>query len=151
MGEPVERRGRHPDGRREVAEELALAITGDLQEVTALETVTEGKRDRLTILVGTAASREVSEAGVSGSGKSSLVSQAVPALLREHLGSGGAPEPELTGDPETDLLFGDDVDDVRGRVTEAPPGVRRVVVIAASNGASVRSIFAMRLAPSHRW
>lgn len=47
-------------GRREVAEELALAITGDLQEVTALETVAEGKRDRLTILVGTAASREVS-------------------------------------------------------------------------------------------
>ena len=67
--------------------------------------------------------------GISGSGKSSLVSQAVPALLREHLGSGGAPEPELTGDPETDLLLGDDVDDVRGRVTEAPPGVRRVVVI----------------------
>jgi len=67
--------------------------------------------------------------GISGSGKSSLVSQAVPALLREHLGSGGAPEPELTGDPETDLLLGDDVDDIRGRVTEAPPGVRRVVVI----------------------
>ncbi|HIY23330.1 MAG TPA: NUDIX domain-containing protein [Candidatus Brachybacterium merdigallinarum] len=47
-------------GRREVASELSLTITGDLPEVTALETVTEGKRDRLTIHVGTAASREVS-------------------------------------------------------------------------------------------
>lgn len=47
-------------GRREVAEELGLAIRGELEEVSTLETVTEGKRDRLTILIGTAASTEVS-------------------------------------------------------------------------------------------
>lgn len=45
--------------RREVAEELDLAITGELVELTTVETRTEGKRDTLTLLAGTVATDRV--------------------------------------------------------------------------------------------
>ncbi|RLY94040.1 excinuclease ABC subunit UvrA [Kocuria tytonicola] len=68
--------------------------------------------------------------GISGSGKSSLVSQALPVLVRDRLGQRTGESTELTGDPESDLLAADDAaDDVRGEVTSVPDGVRRVVVI----------------------
>ena len=68
--------------------------------------------------------------GISGSGKSSLVSQALPVLVRDRLGQRTGESTELTGDPESDLLAADDAaDDVRGEVTSVPEGVRRVVVI----------------------
>ncbi|MDO4918005.1 excinuclease ABC subunit UvrA [Kocuria sp.] len=68
--------------------------------------------------------------GISGSGKSSLVSQALPVLVRERLGQRAGEPAELTGDPESDLLTADDAaQDVRGEVTSLPEGVRRVVVI----------------------
>ncbi len=68
--------------------------------------------------------------GISGSGKSSLVSQALPVLVRERLGHGGQEDTEITGDPESDLLTADDAaDEVRGHVVSLPGSVRRVVVI----------------------
>ena len=68
--------------------------------------------------------------GISGSGKSSLVSQALPVLVRERLGQRPGEPTEITGDPESDLLVADDAaQDVRGTVTAVPEGVRRVVVI----------------------
>lgn len=45
--------------RREVREELGLGIRGDLAELTTLEARTEGKRDTLTLLSGTADGVEV--------------------------------------------------------------------------------------------
>ncbi|GAB48059.1 excinuclease ABC subunit UvrA [Mobilicoccus pelagius] len=65
--------------------------------------------------------------GISGSGKSSLVSQALPALVRAHLGQGPG-EADVDGDPE-DLLLTGDQGSVRGRVTSGSPAVRRVVTI----------------------
>ncbi|GEC98884.1 UvrABC system protein A [Kocuria varians] len=68
--------------------------------------------------------------GISGSGKSSLVSQALPVLVRERLGHRAPEGTEITGDPEADLLTADDAaDDVRGTVAALPAGVRRVIVI----------------------
>ena len=68
--------------------------------------------------------------GISGSGKSSLVSQARPVLGRGRLGQRTGESQEITGDPESDLLTADDAaEDVRGKVTSVPEGVRRVVVI----------------------
>lgn len=45
--------------RREVREELGLGTTGELAELTTLEARTEGKRDALTLLSGTADGVEV--------------------------------------------------------------------------------------------
>lgn len=45
--------------RREVREELGLGIRGELEELTTLETRTEGKHDTLTLLAGTAATAQV--------------------------------------------------------------------------------------------
>ena len=67
--------------------------------------------------------------GVSGSGKSSLVGQALPTLVREHLGHRSGEEREFGGDAEVDLVLTDDADATRGRVVSAPRGIRRVVVI----------------------
>lgn len=67
--------------------------------------------------------------GISGSGKSSLVSQAVPVLVREHLGQQATAAPEPTAEPETELLLGEDLDIVTGRVRSMPEAIRRVVAI----------------------
>lgn len=66
--------------------------------------------------------------GVSGSGKSSLVSQALPVLLSERLGrTVQAGEDEA---PEGDeLLLSDEPDELGGRVEGDLTGVRRVVSI----------------------
>jgi ADP-ribose pyrophosphatase YjhB (NUDIX family) len=53
------REGPDAAARREVAEELGLQIADALEELTTLETTTEGKRDTLTILAGTAAGTTV--------------------------------------------------------------------------------------------
>ncbi len=64
--------------------------------------------------------------GVSGSGKSSLVSQALPALLSERLGR-GVPIDEA---PEADdLLLADSPDRLEGALDGDLTGVRRVVSI----------------------
>ena len=66
--------------------------------------------------------------GVSGSGKSSLVSQALPALLGERLGR--AHQTEDAAVPEGDeLLLSDEPEELEGTVQGDPSGVRRVVSI----------------------
>ncbi|MFH8283820.1 excinuclease ABC subunit UvrA [Streptomyces antibioticus] len=64
--------------------------------------------------------------GVSGSGKSSLVSQALPALLAEHLGQ-AVPIDEAPEDDE--LLLADSPDRLEGTLEGDLAGVRRVVSI----------------------
>ncbi|MFJ8614159.1 excinuclease ABC subunit A [Streptomyces sp. NPDC093675] len=64
--------------------------------------------------------------GVSGSGKSSLVSQALPALLTEHLGH-AVPIDEAPEDDE--LLLADSPDRLEGTLEGDLAGVRRVVSI----------------------
>ncbi|WP_159667059.1 excinuclease ABC subunit UvrA [Streptomyces mexicanus] len=64
--------------------------------------------------------------GVSGSGKSSLVSQALPALLAEHLGN-AVPVDEAPEDDE--LLLADSPDRLEGAIEGDLAGVRRVVSI----------------------
>ncbi|KHS50960.1 excinuclease ABC subunit UvrA [Brevibacterium linens] len=65
--------------------------------------------------------------GVSGSGKSSLVSQALPVLVGDRLGAGTeASEPEPEGD---DLLLVDESEELAGTVTGDLTGIRRVVSI----------------------
>ena len=53
------REGAAAAARREVHEELALPISGDLDLLTTVETRSEGKRDELTLFTGTAATAEV--------------------------------------------------------------------------------------------
>jgi excinuclease ABC subunit A len=65
--------------------------------------------------------------GVSGSGKSSLVSQALPMLIGGRL---GAPTTTDEPDPEGDeLLLVDESDELSGTVTSDLTGIRRVVSI----------------------
>ena len=65
--------------------------------------------------------------GVSGSGKSSLVSQALPAIVGDRLGtSTTADDPAPEGD---DLLLVDDSEELHGTVTGDLTGIRRVVSI----------------------
>ncbi|MET8631697.1 excinuclease ABC subunit UvrA [Streptomyces sp. NPDC004680] len=64
--------------------------------------------------------------GVSGSGKSSLVSQALPALLTEHLGH-AVPIDEAPEDDE--LLLADSPDRLEGTLEGDLAGVHRVVSI----------------------
>lgn len=65
--------------------------------------------------------------GVSGSGKSSLVSQALPMLVGDRLGA-----PATTDEPEPqgeELLLVDESDELGGTVTGDLTGIRRVVSI----------------------
>ena len=69
--------------------------------------------------------------GVSGSGKSSLVSQALPTLLAEHLGQRPVETEEKSSTPvsDTDLLLASDDDVTAGAVARLDGSLRRVVVI----------------------
>ncbi|MET9327899.1 excinuclease ABC subunit UvrA [Tsukamurella sp. NPDC003166] len=62
--------------------------------------------------------------GISGSGKSSLVSQALPELVGEHLG-----RPVRFDDTDDDDLLAESAAPVAGAVVGDPQGVRRVVSI----------------------
>ena len=65
--------------------------------------------------------------GVSGSGKSSLVSQVLPTLVSEHL---GRPVPADEPAPDDDaLLLADEPDELEGSVDGDLTGIRRVVNI----------------------
>lgn len=65
--------------------------------------------------------------GVSGSGKSSLVSQVLPTLVSEHLGRPiTADEPVPDGD---EMLLSDDSEELKGSVAGELTGIRRVVSI----------------------
>ncbi|WP_062240386.1 excinuclease ABC subunit UvrA [Brevibacterium epidermidis] len=65
--------------------------------------------------------------GVSGSGKSSLVSQALPVLVGDRLGAGTeAIEPAAEAD---DLLLVDESEELAGTVTGDLTGIRRVLSI----------------------
>lgn len=65
--------------------------------------------------------------GVSGSGKSSLVSQVLPTLVSEHLGRPiTADEPVPDGD---EMLLSDDSEELKGSVAGDLTGIRRVVSI----------------------
>ena len=66
----------------------------------------------------------VAVTGVSGSGKSSLVSQALVELLGEHLGH-SRPHEDVDGDP----LSGDSPSPSEGRITEGLSAVRRLVQV----------------------
>jgi excinuclease ABC subunit A len=61
--------------------------------------------------------------GVSGSGKSSLVSQALPELVASHLGQSIAADDE----DETDPLLTTDVTPTSGEITEGMDRIRRLV------------------------
>ena len=70
--------------------------------------------------------------GISGSGKSSLVSQALPTLVSERLGRRGPSTTDPTGqvpDSDTDLLLTGDQGSVHGTVEGDLGGLRRVVSI----------------------
>ena len=67
--------------------------------------------------------------GVSGSGKSSLVSQALPALINAELGRPAAPDANVEPRDDTDLLLTGDQGAVRGRIEGTLGGLRRVVAI----------------------
>lgn len=67
--------------------------------------------------------------GVSGSGKSSLVSQALPALISEALGRSTLPTDTDEHADDTDLLLAGDQGTVSGYVDGGLGGLRRVVVI----------------------
>ncbi|MDT7578334.1 MAG: excinuclease subunit [Pseudonocardiales bacterium] len=70
--------------------------------------------------------------GVSGSGKSSLVSQVLPTLVTERLGRRGASTTDATepaSDSDTDLLLTGDQGSVHGTIEGALGGLRRVVSI----------------------
>lgn len=67
--------------------------------------------------------------GISGSGKSSLVSQALPALVREHLGQGTLADSDPDADDVDHLLLAGDQGVVHGRLPEGVAGLRRVVAI----------------------
>lgn len=65
--------------------------------------------------------------GVSGSGKSSLVSQVVPTLVSEHLGRPiKTDEPVLDGD---EMLLSDESEELKGSVSGDLSEIRRVVSI----------------------
>jgi excinuclease ABC subunit A len=65
--------------------------------------------------------------GVSGSGKSSLVTQALPDLLAGHL---GLPDPEADdAPPAEDLLDAGPPDATQGRITEGAQALRRLVQV----------------------
>ncbi|WP_210603837.1 excinuclease ABC subunit UvrA [Brevibacterium oceani] len=65
--------------------------------------------------------------GVSGSGKSSLVSQVLPVLVGDHLGqSARDDEPEPEGD---ELLLADEPEELEGAVAGDLTGIRRIVSI----------------------
>lgn len=66
--------------------------------------------------------------GISGSGKSSLVSQALPALVRARLGQPSADPSDAPAD-DTDLLLTGDQGSVHGSVGGTLEGIRRVVSI----------------------
>lgn len=66
--------------------------------------------------------------GVSGSGKSSLVSQVLPALVGGRLGRPGVPDDDAPSDGD-DLLFSDESDELHGSVEGDLTGLRRVVSI----------------------
>ena len=85
-------------------------------------------RSLLTGINLTLSERRVAVIGANGSGKSSLVSQALPVLLSERLGrTVQAGEDEA---PEGDeLLLSDEPDELGGRVEGDLTGVRRVVSI----------------------
>lgn len=66
--------------------------------------------------------------GVSGSGKSSLVSQALPALLDERQGRADEAEDADAADGD-ELLLSDEPDELEGEIRGDVNGVRRVVSI----------------------
>lgn len=66
--------------------------------------------------------------GVSGSGKSSLVSQALPGLVNEKLGRTSS-DTVLEPQDETDLLLTGDQGTVHGRIEGSLGGLRRVITI----------------------
>ncbi|MUL45167.1 excinuclease ABC subunit UvrA [Mycobacterium sp. CBMA293] len=66
--------------------------------------------------------------GISGAGKSSLVSQALPTLVAEHLGAPVAGATDDTSDDD-DLLLAGDSAPVDGKIVGTIGGLRRVVSI----------------------
>ncbi|MUL63524.1 excinuclease ABC subunit A [Mycobacterium sp. CBMA 234] len=66
--------------------------------------------------------------GISGAGKSSLVSQALPTLVAEHLGAPVSGATDDTSD-EDDLLLAGDSAPVDGKIVGTIGGLRRVVSI----------------------
>ncbi|MCU4297237.1 excinuclease ABC subunit UvrA [Brevibacterium permense] len=65
--------------------------------------------------------------GVSGSGKSSLVSQVLPALVGDQLGTSTTADEPASDDDE--LLLTDEPEELEGTVTGELTGIRRVVSI----------------------
>lgn len=108
-------------GRRGLAPRTPRAATGWL----TLEQITRNNLRDVSVSIPLGAFTAVT--GVSGSGKSSLVSQVLPALLGDHL---GRPVDLADSAPESDdLLLADGPELLEGTVSGDLRGVRRVVNI----------------------
>lgn len=90
-----------------------------------LEHVTRNNLKDVTVTLPTGALTAVT--GVSGSGKSSLVSQVLPALVGEQLGR--PPLVDVEAPESEDLLLSDESDELDGAVAGDLAGIRRVVSI----------------------
>jgi excinuclease ABC subunit A len=110
--------GRHLFGRQALPERVPRTPVGWLR----LEGVTRNNLRGLDVSFPLGAFTSVT--GVSGSGKSSLVSQALVELVAGHLGRGAAAEDELV-----DELERDDIIPTEGRIVSGVEGVRRLVVV----------------------
>lgn len=90
-----------------------------------LENIRRNNLDDVSLQVPLGALTAVT--GVSGSGKSSLVSQVLPVIVGDRL---GAPAEARETEPEGDeLLLVDESEELRGSVTGDLTGIRRVVSI----------------------
>ncbi|WP_431794008.1 excinuclease ABC subunit A [Micrococcus luteus] len=89
-----------------------------------LENVTRNNLHDLTVDIPLGVFTAVT--GVSGSGKSSLVSQALPSLLGDRLGQAVRGDDEPVSD---EALLADEPENLEGRVAGPVTGVQRLVVI----------------------
>lgn len=124
-----------PEGLREVKESLtrhylfedAVRVTSELRIPKAwlsLEGVTRNNLSNLKVAFPLGVLCSVT--GVSGSGKSSLVSQVLVELVAEQLGL----QLDMTGDKETDpLMEQTEMLPVGGRIVDGMTGIKRLVVV----------------------
>ncbi|MFF5022068.1 excinuclease ABC subunit UvrA [Micrococcus luteus] len=124
-----------PDGLADVTESvtrgylfggrgLPLRAPREARSWLRLENVTRNNLHDLTVDIPLGVFTAVT--GVSGSGKSSLVSQALPSLLGDRLGQAVRADDEPVSD---EALLADEPDHLDGRVAGPVTGVQRLVVI----------------------
>jgi len=103
---------------------LPLRTPREARSWLRLENVTRNNLHDLTVDIPLGVFTAVT--GVSGSGKSSLVSQALPSLLGDRLGLAARADDEPVSD---EALLADEPENLEGRVAGPVTGVQRLVVI----------------------